>query len=266
MQQIENPMILTTTNCEVNDLLRFQIERTLAQQISELPSHAAMNMNISKNNDLDWTFDLSLRYNRGHVALKKTARSLSEVIDQGLTEFTRNLQMHKFQLAIETFHFDKTAEYDYYTEVSTESYAQPKRPLSILIVEDDPAAALVLQSTLKSLGCEVDHCDLPEYALAALQNHRYDLLILDWNLPYMKGGDFLKEADQQLKKADRPGLPVRQVPVVICTSLPLQEITLPPVSHFSFYNHWHKGLPFSSIFGAVDETTKQVLARNLKAA
>ena len=264
MQQLENPINLTTTNCEVDDMLRFQIERTLAQQISELPSHAEMNMNISKNSDLDWSFDLSLRYNRGHVALKKSAPSLTEVVNQGLTEFVRNLQMHKFQLAIETFHFDKSGEYDYYTEVSTESYAQPKRPLSVLIVEDDPAAATVLQATLKSLGCEVDHCDLPEYALGALLNHRYDLLILDWNLPYMKGGDFLKEADHLMKKADRAGVPVRQIPVVICTSLPLQEIALPPVSHFFFYNHWHKSLPFSSVFGTINETTKQVLTRNLK--
>ncbi|MBC7458419.1 MAG: hypothetical protein H7235_09085, partial [Bdellovibrionaceae bacterium] len=60
--------------------------------------------------------------------------------------------------------------------------------------------------------------------------------------------------------------PLRQIPVVICTSLPIEEIKLPAVSHFCFYNHWHKGLPFSSVLGSVDEVTKKVMARNRIAA
>ena len=209
---------------------------------------------------------MSARYNRGHIAVNKSAASLEQAIRAGLLEFTKNLQDHRMQYEIETFHFDKTGEFDYYTEVSTESFAKPKKRIQTLVIEDDPAAATILKSTLKSVGCDVDHRDLPSEGLMALVEHQYDLLVLDWNLPYMKGSQFLIEADKLLRQADRDGQPVRQIPVVICTSLPLEEITLPPVTHFYFYNHWHKGLPFSSVFGSVEETTRKVSARQQFAA
>jgi CheY-like chemotaxis protein len=209
-----------------------------------------------------YSFDLSMRYSRGHVAVSLTATSMEKAIELGLADFKSNLRIHEFQAAIETFHFDKSSEYDYYTEVSNETVTMPQRKLTTLIVEDDPAASAVLQATLKALGCTVDHFDLPGEALKAMETKRYDLLVLDWNLPYMKGGEFLVAADKQLHKSDRPGQPDRQVPFVICTSLPLEEINLPPVTHFSFFNHWHKSLPFSSILGSVDDTTKKVNVRN----
>ena len=108
----------------------------------------------------------------------------------------------------------------------------------------------------------MDHFDLPSKALQAISTKRFDFLVLDWNLPYMKGGQFLVEADRILKARDIPGQPTRHIPVVICTSMPLSDIILPPVTHFFFYNHWHKSLPFSSVLGSVDEVTKNITIRN----
>ncbi len=257
---------LTTSGCEINPATQLKIEKCLSTQLAQFPGRSEVSLVISKPDENLWNFDVSLRYNRGHIAILKSGTTLTEVIDAGLAEFTKDIKAHKFQYAIETFHFDKTNEYDYFTEVSTESFAQPKRRLSTLVVEDDPAAAAILRATLKSIGCDVAHHDTPRAALKAIGEIRYDLLVLDWNLPYMKGSDFLIAADQLLQKADLAGQALRQIPVVICTSLPLTEISLPPVAHFFFYNHWHKGMPFSSVFGSVDETTKRILDRQQFAA
>lgn len=62
------------------------------------------------------------------------------------------------------------------------------RKLSTLIVEYDPAASVVLGATLKSLGCENQQFDLPFEALESFVTKRYDQLVMDWNLPHMKGG------------------------------------------------------------------------------
>ena len=253
---------LVPVDCEIYELTRQQIRSQLESELTRFHDSPKINLIISKGNDNEWTFDLSMRYKRGHVAVVTNQKTLNSVIELGLSEFKKNLRVHEFQSAIETFHFDKSVEYDYYTEVSNESVSIPKRKLSTLIVEDDPAAAVVLKSTLMALGCTVDHFDLPTEALQAIISKRYDLLVLDWNLPYMKGGEFLAAADEMLHKFDRAGRPHRQVPVVICTSMPLEEIKLPAVSHFCFYNHWHKSLPFSSVLGSVDETTKKISARN----
>ena len=104
----------------------------------------------------------------------------------------------------------------------------------------------------------MDHFELPHEALKAIEINRYDLLILDWNLPFLKGGEFMAAADLVLQKKDLLGQAQRQIPVVICTSMPLQSIRLPEVEHFFIINYWHKSLPFSSILGSIEETTKKV--------
>lgn len=257
---------IITNNCEVSELTQKRLYKELENEVVRFPGHSEIKIIFSQTDLMHWTFDLSMRYERGHVAISKTGSSLNDSIEYGLVAFKSELRIHEFQWAIETFHFDKSGEYDYYTEVSNGTLALPQRKLSALIVEDDPAASVVLEATLQALGCDVFNFDLPGAALESLKTKRYDLLVLDWNLPYMKGGEFLAAADQYLQKADRNGKPQRQVPVVICTSMPFEDIHVPDVSHFFVINYWHKSLPFSSILGSVDETTKKVTIRNKFAA
>lgn len=253
---------LTLNNCEISEMSHFRIIDELEFLLLRFPNHSTVDLTLSKNEKHHWTFDLSMKHSRGHVAVVTSEKTLDQVITSGLLKFKKNLQIHELQAAIEAFHFDKAGEYDYYTEVSNGTLAMPKRKLSTLLVEDDPASAVVLTATLNALGCSVDYFSMPDTALSAILTKRYDLLVLDWNLPYMKGGEFLVAADRLLQKADRSGVPPRQVPVVICTSMPIEEINLPAVSHFCFYNHWHKSLPFSSVLGSLDETTKKITVRN----
>ncbi len=257
---------ILTSNCEITDVMRERITQDLEAEVKRFPDHSQIKLFISKHNDRHWTFDLSMRYTRGHVATSKSAVTFEKALQGGLSDFKNDLRMHQLQWSIETFHFDRTGEYDYYTEVSRAILPLPKRKLQALIVEDDPAASVVLKATLESHGCQVNHFDLPTKALHALVDNRYDLLILDWNLPYMKGGEFLVAADLLLQKADRVGQPQRQIPVVICTSMPPGSFNIPEVSHFFVVNYWHKSLPFSSILGSVEETTKKVTVRNQHAA
>lgn len=257
---------LTTTNCELDEVTRFKLVRQIEREISRFPDHALVNITILKLADTTYAVELSMKYPRGHVATTTAGDSLLATIESAMTEFKMNLRTHEIQAAVETFHFDKAAEYDYYTEISGETLANPSRKLNTLILEDDPAAAVVLKATLESLGCHVDDFGLPADALQAITSKRYDLLVLDWNLPYMKGDEFLTAADQILKKADRCDIPNRQIPVVICTSMPPEDISLPLVSHFFFHNHWHKSLPFSSVLSSLDETTKKITVRNHIAA
>ncbi len=254
---------IITNDCEMSDLTRQQIAKDLEYSLSRFPDNKSqVKLIISKGQGETWSFDLSMRYTRGHVAIARTETSLLQAVELGMKEFKNNIRMHEFQWSIETFHFDKSGEFDYYTELSHGTLPTPNRKLSTLIVEDDPAASVVLEATLKALGCSVDHFDMPSDALNAIGTKRYDLLVLDWNLPYMKGGEFLAAADEMLRRAHLEGRPPRKVPVVICTSLPFEDIMLPPVSHFFLFNYWHKSLPFSSVLGSVDETTRKITVRN----
>lgn len=60
--------------------------------------------------------------------------------------------------------------------------------MKILAVEDDPAAGLVIESTLKALGHEVTLVADVAGALHALQNEPFRLVVSDWQ---MEGADGL---------------------------------------------------------------------------
>jgi len=88
----------------------------------------------------------------------------------------------------------------------------PKKPLEILLVEDDPADVNLTLDALRRSPVEsrVRHAADGEDAAAYLQQACPDLIILDLNLPKKDGRELLREI-----KAD-PRL--RSIPVVIFTT------------------------------------------------
>lgn len=61
------------------------------------------------------------------------------------------------------------------------------QPLSLLLVEDNQVNQLVASSLLKKLGHRVDHAENGQRALEALAKRRYDLILMDCQMPIMDG-------------------------------------------------------------------------------
>jgi len=76
------------------------------------------------------------------------------------------------------------------------------RALTVLIVEDDPKAAQMLQRTLSYEGYRVVNARDGREALDQARDHRPDLVVLDWNIPALDGLSVL----ERLRNAD--GMPV----------------------------------------------------------
>jgi len=66
-------------------------------------------------------------------------------------------------------------------------HAAQKRQLRILLVEDNQVNQLVASSLLKKLGHRVEHAENGQRALEALRNRRYDLILMDCQMPVMDG-------------------------------------------------------------------------------
>ena len=64
---------------------------------------------------------------------------------------------------------------------------------SILLVEDDPCAALLLRTMLKKDGYRVLHCGDGEAALDALATSTFDAVVLDLMMPKVDGMQVLKQ-------------------------------------------------------------------------
>ncbi len=67
----------------------------------------------------------------------------------------------------------------------------------ILVVDDDPQIRRVMRVTLTGHGYEVDDAKNGDGALEKLREHRFDLVLLDMNMPGMSGVETCREIRRQ---------------------------------------------------------------------
>lgn len=63
----------------------------------------------------------------------------------------------------------------------------------ILVVDDDPQIRRVMRTTLDAKGYEVDEAASAEQAISIAHSRKFDLIILDFNLPGMSGPEACRE-------------------------------------------------------------------------
>ena len=66
------------------------------------------------------------------------------------------------------------------------------RPLNILLVDDDMASQFIIAKSLENLGDNLDLCGSPEAAMEKVAEKRYDLILVDLNLPVINGFELSK--------------------------------------------------------------------------
>src|SRR5437773_7096586 len=71
------------------------------------------------------------------------------------------------------------------------------KSLRLLIVDDEEAARYGMRRALETFGSDIAEAESAETARARMQARRFDLLLLDVNLPGLSGLDFLKEIQEQ---------------------------------------------------------------------
>jgi len=81
-----------------------------------------------------------------------------------------------------------------------------KKTLRLLIVDDEEAARYGMRRALETFRCEIAEAESAEAARALMRNSKFDLLLLDVNLPGITGIEFLKEmqADSEASKTELP--------------------------------------------------------------
>jgi CheY-like chemotaxis protein len=127
---------------------------------------------------------------------------------------------------------------------------------SVLIIDDDRDSILLLELGLEKMGCKIRFVSDSRQASEALANESYDLIILDWMMPDMNGGDTIAHADKLIasdslvKKRKLQG----EIPVVICSANKLEQLkNLPDSEYFSYVDFWQKPIHLQNV---IKSTTK----------
>src|SRR5256885_2384204 len=71
--------------------------------------------------------------------------------------------------------------------------------ITVLVVDDDQDLLLLLTQWLKMMGHEVITAFDGEMALAAMEKEKFDLVMLDLDIPKIRGIEVLKRAQQCCK-------------------------------------------------------------------
>jgi two-component system, OmpR family, phosphate regulon response regulator PhoB len=80
----------------------------------------------------------------------------------------------------------------------------------VLIVEDETALSTLLRYNLEREGFDVGEAADGEEALVAIQEHRPDLIVLDWMLPKLSGIEVCRQVRRRSE--------TRQTPIIILTA------------------------------------------------
>src|SRR2546421_4841990 len=68
-----------------------------------------------------------------------------------------------------------------------------KNGLQLLVVDDEEASRYGIKRALETFGAEIAEADSAEAARVLMRDRKFDVLLLDVNLPGISGLDFLKE-------------------------------------------------------------------------
>jgi DNA-binding response OmpR family regulator len=121
-----------------------------------------------------------------------------------------------------------------------------RRPMAILVVDDEPRLRQAIVRSLAARGHEVDQAATCAEAIDAAKSRDYDLMLLDVNLPDATGWDVLRELRAEGKA----------MPTVVVSAVPPSAAR---VREFGPLGVLHKPFPMDALLrlvGLAEGTTE----------
>ncbi|MCH1920033.1 response regulator [Shewanella sp. A3A] len=141
-----------------------------------------------------------------------------------------------------TISFDIAEESQPAPLVLPESFNQRRT----LVVDDNPSALQIYASQLRDFHFDVDTATSGPEALALLQQHHYDLLLLDWKMPEMDGSDVLVAMDELISNGV-----IKTRPVVLMMTAYSAEPMAQELDNARVYALLQKPFKASALFNEV---------------
>ena len=199
---------------------RLNISFEISSSLDEISSLTAFSFDSNKNNILFVTEDVLLKD-------PVTQEKLSELIQQSInvavvcseeTQYKYDGVFNTLVNPIQTRQvFDfvlSTAEEKYV--LFEDNHTNESLSANVLLVEDNTVNQMVAKGMLDNLGCNVFVAENGLLALDALEKHKFDLVLMDINMPVLSGND----ATKQYRSNEAEG---EHLPIIALTANVLAE-------------------------------------------
>lgn len=263
MAYLSNVITTQPYQSDISAELAAKIENRIQYELSPYLKNSIIKIDLQNQEDT-WHADIVIDSSRGFKASRRKDVDADDLIDNVINDLRLQFELTDMHRRHEIFLFDHQREYDHFTETLSASPFEAAAHLKVLVIEDDRTALLILEKSMNSMGCHVDLISDPEIAIGKVKLQSYDLVILDWCLPYMDGHEFLKKADKVLGEKNQGNFGAKAIPLVICSSKNSDEINLPLVSNFLFCQYWNKTLPFSTVISSIESAIKSARQHKTK--
>ena len=127
------------------------------------------------------------------------SKNLALLMDGDITVISARNQGSKFTLCLPLLLTDMPDEI-------TDTHVQPmadKAELKILVVDDLPMNVTMMVMMLEKLGLKSDTAENGQQAVEKQQQHQYDLIFMDWEMPVLDGIEATKQIRQQTKSSEQ---------------------------------------------------------------
>lgn len=202
-------------------ILDSYVRSELAKVMESCPYDSTLSGHFTDRGDR-FSVELTVRHQLGQFTALGEEVSLSESLGEALQSLYYQIEDWR-----ETRFVDKN---------------NVARPLSVLLVDDDPISIKLLESCFKRLGCKTYIAIDGEEAVEAIERENFDLLIMDWHMPYLNGRKTLSAIDRKLKKDQK-------LPVITYSISDKSKISFPKTRHLVPWGHLPKSTSYRTLRG-----------------
>lgn len=119
----------------------------------------------------------------------------------------------------------------------------------ILLVDDSVKAIAPLNIIFRNLGCETLISFDGYSAVRDMVMMQPDLIVLDWKMPGLNGGDALIRAQEQLNLLEKAygKEMIPNFPVITFSANTVENLHRPYCPNFEYYSHWQKPMCMSEL-------------------
>ncbi len=218
------------------------ISEKVDQLLAKSPSDSSEKTQFEKHGEL-FSGEVHFQSCHGDFSARGIGKNINRMMENLANSLDRQLQ--KWRGLRDTLMENPEAQ------AQAQAEAIPNfRKKSVLIVDDDHDSVLLMEQALKKMGCKTKFVSDSHQASRALANEYYDLIILDWMMPDMNGGETLAHADKLIASDGlvKKRKLQKEIPVVICSANKLEQLeNLPDSAYFNYVDFWQKPVRMNNV-------------------